>query len=309
MSDRLTVLDLAKRSGSDATHGLVEEILITAPELATLPVVTKPGTSYKITQRTGRPRGAFRSANEGVTPSKGKYEQIDVPMFFFDAQLIVDEAIVKADTRELGDILADEAAGQVQDNAVVLGDQVYRGTVADAKGFRGLKQQVTSDFTVDATGTGGTTHTAWAVYENPRDGLHLAVGNQGAMTLGEWMKQQVTDDTDSGKKFMAWVNNLSFYMGLCVASSYAIGCVKNITSAKPLTDDLGAQLFTKFKVGRKPTRWFISRDANYYLQASRQAIGQVASGSDGGAGWSPKPVSLAGVPIVETDSIGTIAAW
>ena len=303
----LTLLDLAMRTNSDATVGLVEEILLVAPELRTLPVIPKAGTSYRITRRTGRPHGVFRNANEGVSPGKSTYTQIEVPMFFYDGQMQVDEAVVKADDRNIGDILADEGAGQLQDCYVGMGDQIYRGTTADKKGFKGLMEQIDPTMVIDATGTGATTHTAWAVYESPRDGLHLPIGNMGALSLAEWARQQVSDANSN--KYMAWVNNLSFYIGLAAGSAYCLGCVKNITAAKPLTDALGNQLFSKFLIGRKPTRWFVSRDATYYLQNSRSAVGQYPADSGGGAAFAPRPTSLAGVPLVETDSIATLAAW
>lgn len=303
----LTILDLAKRTGSDAAIGLVEEVLTVAPELRTIPVVPKTGTSYRISRRTGRPRGAFRSANEGVTPGKSTYEQIEVPMFFFDGQMVVDEAIVRADDRRLGDILAQEGAGQLEDTMVVLGDQVYRGVTADAKGFAGLKAQVAAAMVTTANGA-GTTDTAWAVYEDTKNGLHLPIGNNGGMDLGQWVKQQVTDTAGTGR-YMAWVNNLSFYIGLAMASAKCVGCVKNITTAAPLTDALGAEVYKNFPVGRKPTRWFMSPAALFTLQKSRTAIGQVSTDAKGGGGFSPRPTELAGVPIVETDSIATLANW
>lgn len=303
---QLNLLDLAKRNAGDAAIGLVEEILTVAPELQTIPVSPKDGTSYQITRRTGRPRGAFRSPNEGVEPGKSKYEVVDVPMYFFDGQMIVDESIVRGDKR--GAILAEEGAAQLQDTYVVLGDQVYRGTVASTKGFAGLKEQVDSTMVIDATGSGANaTHTAWAVYEDTRSGLHLPIGMGGMMNLGQWVKQQVTDSTGTNK-YMAWVNNLSFWIGLALGSRYCIGCVKNITADKPLTDALGAELVSKFPIGRKPTRWFISRDATFLLQKSRTAIGQIADGG-GGQGFAPRPTSLAGVPIAETDSIAKITNW
>lgn len=307
MTGNLTLLDVAKRTGSDATIGLVEEVLTVAPEMMTLPVVPKPGTSYKISRRIGRPGGAFRNANEGVAAGKSQYEQIEVPMFFFDGQMVIDEAIVKADDGRLGDILAAEGAGQLQASYVSMGDQIYRGKTADAKGFVGLKDSVDASLVIDATGSGANaTHTAWAIFEDSRNGLHMPIGNSGALSLGQWQKQQVSDA--AGNKYMAWVNNLSFYIGLALASKYCIGCVKNITAAKPLTDALGAELVAAFPVGRKPTRWFMSREACLYLQKSRSAIGQVAD-SGGGQGFAPKPTSLAGVPIVETDSITKITNW
>lgn len=301
----LTLLDVARRNAGDDVVGLVEEILTVAPEFRTLPVKPRSGISYPITRRIGRATGGFRNVNEGIAADKSKYETVLVPMFFFDAQLRVDEAIVKADGGKLGDILAGESAGQLQEAYVTLGDQVYRGTTASKKGFAGFREQLDSSLYVDATGTGGTTHTAWAVFEGDQ-GVHCPIGNDGAFGIGQWMRQQVTDANSN--PYMAWVNNLSFYVGLALGSRYAIGCVKNITEAKPLTDSLGTQLFAKFKVGRKPTRWFMSRDVVYWLQKSRSAIGQVATDANGSA-FSPPPTSLAGVPIVETDSIATEAAW
>lgn len=302
----LTLIDLAQRTLSDAGVGLVEEILNVAPELQTIPVVPKPGTSYRITRRTGKPRGAFRNANEGVTAAKSTYAQVEVPMFFFDGQMVVDEAIVKADDRNLGDILADEGAGQLQDTYVVLGDQVYRGKTADSKGFNGLLASVDSSLVVDATGT-GQCETVWAVYESPRDGLHIPIGNSGALSLANWNKQQVLDS--GSKPYMAYVANLSFYMGLCLGSAFCVGCIKNVNASKPMTDALAAELLSKFGVGRQPTRWFMSRNSRFYLQKSRTAIGYQPAANTGTPAFPPLPDSCMGIPIAVTDSIAQVAAW
>lgn len=306
----LTLIDLAKRTGSDATVGLVEEVLTVAPELRTIPVVPKAGTSYKLTRRTGLGSGGFRNANEGIAAVKSTFEQVEVPMYFFDGQMVVDEAIVKADDRRLGDILADEGGGILQGSYIALGDQVYRGVTANAKGFAGLKAQVDATLVVDATGTGANaTETAWAVFESPRGGLHLPIGNNGLLSLGSWVKQQVVDG--SAQPYMGYVNNLSFYIGLAFGSKYSAGCVKNITSAagKGLTDSLGAQLYAKFPIDRKPTRWFMSRNSLLYLQQSRSAIGQYPADRGGKGAWPDEPTTLAGVPITVTDSITAITNW
>ena len=52
----------------------------------------------------------------------------------------------------------------------------------------------------------------------------------------------------------------------------------------------------------------MSRDALFYLQKSRTAIGQVAD-NGGGQGFAPLPTSLAGVPITVTDSIVKVTNW
>lgn len=303
----LTLLDIAKRSGSDAVVGLIEEVLTVAPEFRTIPVRPIEGTSYRATFRTGLPGSGFRNPNEGVTPGSSKYEQRIVPCYFLDSQIQVDEAIVRADPSHVGNILADEASASVQSSFITVGRQVYDGISADAKGFGGFFANVDASMVVDAQGTGATTHTAWAIYENERDGVHFPLGNNGALQLGEWLKQQVRDQNDATKVLMAFVNNFSGWLGLNLSTKYSIGCVKNITAAKPLTDALGNALVAKFPVGRKPTRWLMSRDAKFYLQSSRTAtLGQKDSGK--GDAFAPIPTHLADVVIQETDSIAARAA-
>lgn len=301
----LTLLDIAKRTGSDPVVGLIEEVLTVAPEFRTLPVRPISGTSYRATFRTGLPGSGFRGANEGVALGSSVYEQRVVPCYFLDCQMQVDEAVVKADEGSVGNILADEATAAMQSSFITIGKQVYDGISADSKGFAGLFANVDSSMVVDAGGSGSAVHTAWAVYENERDGVHFTLGNNGALALGEWLRQQVKDT--NSKSFMAWVNNLSAWLGLNLTTKYSIGCVKNITATKPLTDALGNQLAAKFPVGRKPTRWFVSRDAKFYLQSSRTAtLGQKDSGK--GDAFAPIPTHLADIPLVETDAIATRAA-
>lgn len=301
----LTLLDIAKRSGSDEVIGYIEEVLNVAPEFRTIPVRPITGTSYKATFRTGLPGSGFRGANEGVTPGNSVYDQRSVDCYFLDCQMQVDEAIVKADPGRVGDLLTDEGTAAMEAAFITVGKQVYDGISADSKGFTGLFANVDSSMVVDAAGTGAATHTAWAIYEHETNGVHFPLGNGAALDLGEWLKQQVKDK--NGKSFMAWVNNLSAWLGLNLTTKYSIGCVKNITSAKPLTDALGNQLVSKFPVGRKPTHWFMSRDAKFILQSSRTAT---IGSKDGGRGdaFASIPTHLADVPIVETDSIAARAA-
>lgn len=306
----LTLLDLAKRNGSDAALGLLEEITTVAPELKVIPVRPRDGTSYKYTKRTGRPAGGFRGANEGSTSSKSTYEQKLGEMFFFDGIMNVDEAITKGATGDkLGDILADEGAAILEDTALKIGDQVYRGTTANAKGFAGFRATVDSTMVVDATGS-GTVENVWFAYLHERNGIHFPIGNNGLIDLGEWARQQVADENDATKKLFAWVNNLSFYMGLHIPSKMNLGCIKNVTTAKPWTDALTAQMLAKFPIGRKPNAIFSTRNCNYLLQASRAGV-TVAVGNKVGSGGSfpDVPKESGNVPITETDSPSTEAAW
>lgn len=301
----LTLLDIAKRTGSDPVVGLIEEVLTVAPEYRTIPVRPIRGIDYRATFRTGIPGAGFRGVNEGVTPGNSKYEQRVVPCYFLDGQLEVDEAIVKADPGDVDNILASEAAAQGQGAFISIGKQVYDGLSADSKGFSGYFANVAADMVIDATGTGATTHTAWAIFEHETKGVHFVLGNNAALELKAWALQRIT--RSDGKVLMAHVSNICAWLGLNLTTAKTIGCVKNITSAKPLTDALAAELVAKFPVGMKPTRWFTSREAAFYLQRSRSAT--LSAGDKGrGDAFAQAPTHLANIPIVETDSIATRAA-
>lgn len=298
----LTLLDLAKRTNSDPVIGLIEENLKFAPEFVTLPVRPVPGTLYKATLRTAVPTGGFRGANEGIALSSSVYEQKDVPCFFFDVQMQVDEAIVKGDDREIGDVLTDESSGAVEGAMISIGSQVYYGTTSDSKGFAGFVANVDPEMVVDAGGKGNNTTSAWFVFEDLK-GVHIPVGNQGAIDMADqWQRQQV-GDASGQKKYFAYVNNLSSYIGLNIGSRYSIGRIKNITPDNPLTDKLGAEMLSKFPIGRQPTRCFINKDAAYYLQVSRSSIGNQVADKGGRGAFSPMPEEIQGIPIQRTDSI------
>lgn len=298
----LTLLDIAKRTGSDSVIGVIEENLIHAPEFYTLPVRTVQGTTYKATLRTALPQGGFRKANAGIQISSSQYEQKTVNCFFWDVQMEVDEQIVDADPGELHDVLATEASGAFEGSIVSIGSQIYYGTDANAEGFSGFVGNVDPSMVVNAGGTGNETTSAWFVYEHEQ-GVHIPVGNNGLLQMKEWREAPVRDS--KGGKYTAWHNNFKGFIGLNIGSKYSIGRIKNITADKPLNDQLGALMLSKFPAGRRPTRVFINRVGAYLLQNSRSAVGMVESDKGGRGAYAPLPEEIQGIPVVVTDSITT----
>ena len=260
-----------------------------------------PGTSYKLTRRTALPTAQFRNANDAVAATKSTYVQDLKEMYFLDVQLEVDEAIVKGDSREIGDILTDEAAGALESAFNLLGSQFYYGTSADAKGFAGLSSQLSED----AVYAGGTTSTTSAcLVDISLQGVHFVVGRDGEIAMPAWMKQKVAAGN------MAHVSNISSYIGLNVGHSNAVWRVRGIDSSaamtNKLTDAKGAQLLSRVptRITNKGTlRWFMNRNAAYSLQLSRSAVGQVDGGAKGLPAFAPMPTELQGIPIVLTDSL------
>jgi len=305
----LSLLDISKRNGTDASIGLVEEVLTYAPEIDSLLGRVIPGTSYKTRVRKSLPAGpAFRAANEGSDIVSSAYEQRLCECYVFDAQFRVDEAV--ADAPEEGgreQLLADEAIGVVRQKAIALGDQFYRGKTADAKGFIGLQASYdATNMEVSAGGVSGTATSVWAVWNDPH-GVHWVFGGNGGLTMSPWTRQQVQDA--NSRAYFAWVSNLYGWVGLSVNHSQAIGRIKLITDAKPLTDSLIADLVAKFPVPIVQSgnlKLFMNRRARSLLQKSRSVtifsgLGQRASGAMENV--APLPTEAFGIPIIVTDSI------
>ena len=301
-----TLMDIAARTGSDQVVGLIEDVSTYAPEFSILPAMTKRGTTYLVTRRTALPTSAFRTANESITIGKSMYQQDMKQMFFVDCQLQVDEAIVKADDGTIGDLLSQEASGALESVIQRLGSQVYYGTSADSKGFAGLQTQ-----SVGKWPTGGTTTSTSAMLVwTGRQGVSFVVGNDGDISMPPWTKQAITSTTSQK---MAWVSNLSSYIGLQVGSASSVWRVSGITVAAPLTDARGAGLLSKVPLNRRNgLRWFMNRTAAYTLQKSRASSGFVAATSGGSpttelpgpaAAFADLPSQLCGIPITITDSL------
>ena len=338
MSNELvSLLDITSRRGTDQAVGLVEEVMTYAPEMEKIMGRPIPGTYYTAKIRTSLgSKSAFRSANAGVNTSASKYTQKRFDCFFFDGQLQVDEAEARA-AEQQGDSLAmlqaDEANGVLREKAIAFGKQVYLGTANDASGFPGLMDFLTAqagvidpttgaavDQTVNAGGTSTGCERAWFIRMDTQ-GVHFLFGGNQGIDIKPWFLQRVSDPADSTKSFMAWISNISGYIGLSSANVRAVGCIKNIqpnwttwASGKPLTDALIAQLMKKFPVGYGPNLVFMSRNARASLQVSRTPTifatlaGPKATVGDIGA-IAPLPTATNdGVPIIPTDSISTETA-
>lgn len=324
---QLTLLDIAKRNGSDPEIGLIEDVITFAPEVGFLPVRPLMGVSFKSTLRTAYPAAAFRAVGAGVTPGKSSYVQKLAECFFIDGQLQVDEALPDSEDRSVGDVLADEVSGQMAGVCTTLGTQLYYGTAADANGFQGLRSFVGSaaDLSISAGGTGADTTTAYLVYVDTQ-GVHFVAGRTSSarpggadegdpliiappFRMGEWRKQQVAIGT-AGAVQTAHVNNISGWLGLAYGSRYSAFSVRNIdlgNSTTYLTDTLGNKLLSQVPLRIRNSgklRWIFNRQAAYSLQAARATITNVGAVGAGGL-FPDQPKELAGIPVTITDSITT----
>lgn len=310
----MTLLDLASLNRADEYTGLVEDVTTIAPEFSTFSAHTRSGTWYEVSRRIALPTAQFRNVNAGVNTSKSTYKKDVKEMYYVDTQLQVDEAVWKADPGNVGSIWQNEAAGAMRSAGILLGQQLYYGTSADASGFVGTRSQLA--YTIAAGGTTNST-SAYLFHMDPQIGCRFDVGMDGQFAISAPFRQQVPDPNTSGKTLFAYVGNLNAWVGYNQISNLSSWAVTGVTTtlAQWLTDSLAAQLLAKIPTARRNNnRWFINRTAQSTLQRSRSTINigilastptasYQAAGANGQPAFSPLPDQLAGYPITLTDSI------
>ena len=292
-----TLLDIAKANGSDGVVGLIDEATKAHPELTLAAARTIKGLNYKTLVRTANPTVGFRNANEGTAATKGAYENRLFETYILNPRWECDKAV--ADRYEDGPeaYIALEASAILEAAMQTLATQFYYGTGADAKGFPGLLAAYdATNMVVDAGGTTAATGSSvWALRFGPKN-VTWVYGNNGSLELSDVAEQRILDASDN--PFTAYVQELLAYPGLQVASLYCIGRIKKLTadSGKGLTDDLIAELLSKFPVGVRPDVMLMTRRSLRQLQDSRTATN--ATGAP-----APFPTEAFGVPIAPTDAI------
>lgn len=302
----LTLLDLAKLSGKDAVVGLIEAVTSVAPEVDRIPARTIRGTSYKTVARTALPTVAFRSMNSGVDATKSKFEEKLVQCFILGARVVVDKAAAAAYEDGPAALQSIEAVGVMESAKIELGKQIFYGISEDAKGFPGLQAIVPSTMTVDAGGTTSATGSSvYAVRLGAQD-VQLVFGNGTTFELGDWREGDGEDA--EGKKFPAWIADLTSWVGLQVTNPYAVGRLKDATadSGKGVTDAQIQTLLDTFPVGKMPNVLFMSRRSAGQLQRSRTVVinsGPGARASGAIEAIAAYPTEAFGIPIVVTDSL------
>jgi hypothetical protein len=307
----LNLLDLAKLSGKDAVVGLIEAVTGVAPEVDRLPARTIRGTSYQTVARTALPTVAFRSMNSGVDASKSRFEERLVQCFILGSRVVVDKAAASAFEDGPAALQTIEAIGVMESAKIEIGKQIFYGIAEDAKGFPGLQAIVPSTMTVDAGGTTSATGSSvYAVRLGAQD-VQLVFGNGTTFELGDWRAGD-GEDAD-GKKFPAWIADLSAWIGLQCTTPYAVGRLKDATadSGKGVTDAQLQTLLDTFPVGKAPNVFFMNRRSAGQLQRARTVVINSSRGAKAGGdieNIAEYPTSAFGIPIVVTDSLTSTEA-
>ena len=318
----LTTADYLKRRG-DPLIGLVNDVINNAPEFRLFPALLKQATTYFISRVIANPTVQFADVNQGVNLSASQFDMITAQMKLINSQMAIRKSFTLLDrSNPLENILTGEATRVIRQAFINMGQQIYYGLSADTKGFLGLQSMISglSGFEVDAAVVAGNSANAAGCNSSAyllrlsEEGVSISLGNNADINLTPWTEQMlpVTNPDGSTGYDTVYASSFMGFFGLTVASNFSAWRVKNISSKvssggaakNPLTDIVGEQLVALIPLQfRENLHWFMSRDAAFSLQASRQAVTTQITTAEGTYGPSPIPTMLAGYPVTITESL------
>lgn len=295
MTGVLTLGDVAK-SDSGIGAPIIDETIVSTPELSVFPVDTIIGDTVSLSVQVGNPTVAFRIANNGTDSKKGVFESRVFQTAIIDEYIEVDINGVLNAAKDPARLLSSHAASvtkAVMDHMVY--QSWYAGTNqagADTDAAPGILAQsaTNSNHVVDATGT--TAPTSIWFLELGLYSLDHIYGNNTTLNFGEdWIE---TDGTGAnGKKLRVLQNWISGRFAPRLANKNAAIRIKNVStdSGKGATDTLMAKAMEKaVSLGMRPNAIFMTPRSQYQLQASRTTYNPAGLPA-------PLPQEYEGVPI------------
>lgn len=307
-------LDLVKANSNEIVGELVEENVISAPELQFFDAedLEQPGQlNYETLHRTGFPTVSFAAAGVAFTPSKSTIDLKAHECFRVGGRIEAARHI--ADNWRRGGAAgyqAFEASGVMKQAFIYIGRQIWDGRSFDGQGFPGIKAftPLGGLYTYNATGT--TSNTASSVYfvKYGLPNCRLIAGRARQATgLWDLPDFRIGDMKDASSNNMeAYIAELSSYIGLQIAQEFSVARIANLTedSGKTLTDAKLQNALQLLPAGFVPDRIFMSRRSCTQLQNSRTVTlfgtGETRPNQENIA---QRPTSFNGIPITETDSI------
>lgn len=332
----ITLLDIVKKQGCDAEVGLVEEAMLSVPEISgktivggveiTIPGVgasrTIKGLQYKTLVRTKLPRVGFTDPGQGSPQTKSQYENRLVETYTMNPnwggpKTVLDKAEDGPEVHMALEAQAHTEAGfQTCGRCFYYGQNLTAvtlpdgdaGTLGDAKGFPGLLDVYDPiNMCVDAGGQlANEASSVWFVKFGPRF-VQWVYGANGQFQLSDVTLRGALDGNNN--EYTKFHQELFCYPGLQVATPLCLARIKNITAevGKTLNDDLIGQAMAKFRLAMQPDVIFMTKRSREQLRASRIAVFAAGPGSRRSPGTSginvPTPTEWEGVPIVATESL------
>jgi hypothetical protein len=308
-----TALQIAQGRQIPLSAGLLMALNADAPALAAIDARTSRSTKFLSMAITSLPTaGPFINYGEGFTATEGAMELREFDCSLVGGQIKAERiAAMKWDAEhgaagytwfDLQTMLKMKAQG------LALEAQIFKGTVADAKGFPGFKEltpfltaniqtltQTSASFqfarsVINAAGSAaGTASSVYAVIEGEMD-VQLVLGEDmdpsgDFFRLSEMVvSNEAPNPAEATKRSLHDLQQFSGHIGLSIGgfnqtpgsvvpTQYSVRRLANLTTdtAAKLSDAMMDKLARSFGSTKRPTKFFMASRSGEYLAASRSA--------------------------------------
>jgi hypothetical protein len=294
----LTLGDVVK---SDVGIGspIIDETIVSTPELSVFPVDTIMGDTISLSVQTGNPTVGFRLANNGTASKKGVFESRIFQTAVLDEYIEVDINGVLNSAKDPARLLTSHAASTTKAVMAHMAFQNWYGSTlqasADDNAAPGILAQSSTASTHVVDATGSTALTSVWVLELGQYGLDHIYGNGTTLNFGEdWIE---TDGLGAnGLKMRVLQNWISGRFAPRLANKNAAIRIKNVgtDNGKGLTDLVLSSAFEKAReLGMQPNAIFATPRSLGQLQRSRTTYSPVGMPA-------PLPQEYEGVPFYST---------
>ena len=235
----LTLLDVAKRSGNDATVGIVESMIQSNPLLAMIPTKQITGAMYKYQRRVGLPTVGFTGFNQGIASSKSRIEQIVVETKILKGLSKVDRLLAEAYKDGVNAFRAIEDIAFAGALANAYNENCYYGdSTSVLNEFDGIKRILPSIAGTCVSSTGSSANVQTSMYfwsftavntkEGKIQGVEMPLANGNGIRTTD-LGLQLVADADSND-FVGYVTDFTWQPGLAVYDTKSVGRLANIDS-------------------------------------------------------------------------------
>jgi len=249
---KLTLIDLAKRSGNDKTIGIVEAMSQSNALMSLIPMRNVSQGMFKYQVRAGLPTVGFRAINAGVTSGKSVIRDIVVECKEMLGISEIDRAIADRAPQGKAAFIAQENAGFVAAGANTFNAKAYYGSSAtvgaEIDGIGSILSALggTCISMAGATASVQTSMYFWSFkdavgVEGNLPGVDAPYfGSLPSMTdLGIQLAYQTGSTT---LKYPAYVSAFSFSPAFAVYDSRSVGRLCNIQTAATATPPTVAKM-------------------------------------------------------------------
>jgi len=238
---KLTLLDLAKRSGSDGIQGVVESMTQMNGLLTMIPMRQTTQAMFKYKQRMSLPSLDFRMLNAGVTPEKSVIRDVIVECKDILGVSEVDKKLAERYPQGVNAFRAMEDAGFVAAGSNKFNSKLYYGnsatTAAEIDGI-GTILGTLGGTCISATGNTASVQTSmyfWSFSDatgaNGRlPGVEVPYFGELPM-VSDMGLQMVYETGSSTKKYPAYTSIFEFSPAFAVYDVRSVGRLCNIQAA------------------------------------------------------------------------------